>query len=683
MKYFDGITTCNEAFNKKFGGTILRHARDHTHPTANIIDQHIIDQTRAEFKLQEDDWVILFLGTARKYKGLETLAKAIDITANSNIVLIVAGHLSRDIKNSLENIQGIRIVYHPVLPFQSMGRLYSIANCICLIQDTDSTSANWQTPAKISDALRFGVPIIATSTLGISELIECGVVLKTDPDPHSVAHSLKSLYSDSRENINNLKQVMYDIFTQEFSVQANSVRLKKYIAEVKNKKPVDIAVVFGKLLKFIDKRMPNILSDSWHERFSECIIKRPSAKKLISTHSNLNIVFFWKQNDTGIFDRRHDMLLQELAEKPSISRILQIDAPICVDDVLKGLSLDPFNHSHKKLISQMSIQRHLGVLDSDNIYRRTFIYRGKETHLLGQELPILSEFPNYVEQWMQNAKIIDNVMAWVCPIVQGFKHIQNRIGFNFILADIIDDQRHFKQKASALRKINESYDDIIKLADLIITNTRHNLVWTRQEGANPVLIPNAMSRIADGSKWVKPEALKKLEGPIIGYAGNMRERFDWSLVETIAALRPEWNLVLIGTLPDANTYKDLLKYSNVYLLGELPASIAMHYIYFFDVGIIPHFNNKLAQSMNPLKLYVYRALGLDVVSTDIPNLDIIDAAVTIAAADKSFIDAVENALLRRSSDGRLFMNEAEISRHSWSARMSQIFELINQKVERH
>ena len=42
----------------------------------------------------------------------------------------------------------------------------------------------------------------------------------------------------------------------------------------------------------------------------------------------LDIVFFWKQNDTGIYGRRQDMLVKYLAQDPRISRILHFDAPV-------------------------------------------------------------------------------------------------------------------------------------------------------------------------------------------------------------------------------------------------------------------------------------------------------------------------------------------------------------------
>ena len=42
----------------------------------------------------------------------------------------------------------------------------------------------------------------------------------------------------------------------------------------------------------------------------------------------MDIVFFWKQNDTGIYGRRQDMFVKYLAEEPRINRILHFDAPV-------------------------------------------------------------------------------------------------------------------------------------------------------------------------------------------------------------------------------------------------------------------------------------------------------------------------------------------------------------------
>jgi glycosyltransferase involved in cell wall biosynthesis len=682
ISYFDGLTTCNAAFHQKLGGVIIRHARD-----GGLMVAHKNSSTkklRIDFGFSDDDWIVLFLGTARQYKGLKTLAEAIKLTGNPKIVLVIAGHLDNDLKISLEEFMEIRIIFYPHWPFQDMALLYGIANCICLIQDPYSISANWQTPAKISDALMFGVPIIATSTLGISELIERGIILETKPDAYSVSQSIKSLYKSTEEQISNIKTNFSKIFKNEFSIDANALVLEQYLNEIKSTNSAELEIVFSKLFIFIDQRMPGLLSDSWREKFANYISARPIAKEMTSPNSGLNIVFFWKQNDSGIYDRRHDMLIKELSENPAVNKILQIDAPICIDEVMEGLSINPFENFENSIISKKIIERYLTALDCEKIIRRTFVYRarggGDETHLLGQELPLRWEYPNYVEQWIKKAGMTDNLMAWVCPVVPEFESIQKRIGFSFILADLIDDQRHYVQKVSTLRKINKSYENIFKLANVAITNCQYNFQLISEKGARPYLIPNALPINLNKTQYIKPDSLKNMVGPVIGYAGNMRDRFDWTLIGSLASLRPDWNLVLIGELPNLSKYKDLIHYPNIHFLGAMPSSRAIQYISFFDVGIIPHINDKLSKSMNPLKLYVYRGLGLDVVSTDIPNLDIIDAGVTVTTPDL-FVDAIDKALARKLKEGRLYMSNKDIATHSWGGRLSKIFELINQNFK--
>ncbi|HBC93040.1 MAG TPA: hypothetical protein DCZ10_09120, partial [Pelotomaculum sp.] len=41
-----------------------------------------------------------------------------------------------------------------------------------------------------------------------------------------------------------------------------------------------------------------------------------------------NIVFFWKQNDTGLYGRRQDMLIKYLAQSPKVNKIVHFDAPM-------------------------------------------------------------------------------------------------------------------------------------------------------------------------------------------------------------------------------------------------------------------------------------------------------------------------------------------------------------------
>jgi hypothetical protein len=100
--------------------------------------------------------------------------------------------------------------------------------------------------------------------------------------------------------------------------------------------------------------------------------------------------------------------------------------------------------------------------------------------------------------------------------------------------------------------------------------------------------------------------------PIIGYLGAMHEWFDWDLLLVLAKCQPESDFRLIGPLLSAPR---MSLPPNVMILPPLVHAQAMEAMREFDVGLIPFKKNTLTASVDPIKYYEYRALGLPVLSS--------------------------------------------------------------------
>lgn len=102
------------------------------------------------------------------------------------------------------------------------------------------------------------------------------------------------------------------------------------------------------------------------------------------------------------------------------------------------------------------------------------------------------------------------------------------------------------------------------------------------------------------------------EKKIFGYIGTIASWFDWDCVATLAKARPDDEIRLIGPV-----FEQLLGRlpSNVQLLPACDHATALKFMMEFHVGLIPFKKNVLTASVDPIKYYEYRALGLPVIST--------------------------------------------------------------------
>lgn len=155
--------------------------------------------------------------------------------------------------------------------------------------------------------------------------------------------------------------------------------------------------------------------------------------------------------------------------------------------------------------------------------------------------------------------------------------------------------------------------------------------------------------------------------PRMGFFGVIDERFDIELVEKLATLRPDWQIVLIGPVVKIDP-ATLPQLPNIHYLGgksydELPAYLAG-----WDVALMPFAINESTRFISPTKTPEYLAGGCPVVST--PIHDVIrgygqSGAVTIADTAGAFVAAIDAALGLKGSPEFLQSADAALDGMSW------------------
>lgn len=168
----------------------------------------------------------------------------------------------------------------------------------------------------------------------------------------------------------------------------------------------------------------------------------------------------------------------------------------------------------------------------------------------------------------------------------------------------------------------------------------------RKGAARPVtLVTNGVDVAAYRRARARPADLPT--GTVALYAGTLhRDRLDVDLcVRTRSALGPEGHLVLVGPVALERADVERLRAAGVVLLGARPFTEVPAYLQHATALVVPHVVDGFTDSLDPIKLYEYRAAGRPVVATGVAGFrDAADPAVTVADGD-GFVAAVRRTLL--------------------------------------
>lgn len=187
------------------------------------------------------------------------------------------------------------------------------------------------------------------------------------------------------------------------------------------------------------------------------------------------------------------------------------------------------------------------------------------------------------------------------------------------------------------------------------------------------LVPNAVDLAAYRTQQVRPGDLPA--GPVALYVGTAhRDRLDVELcTATARALSGVGHLVLVG--PVALDPEDVhrLEAAGALLLGARPAVAVPGYLQHADVLLVPHVVTPFTDSLDPIKLYEYRAVGRPVVSTAVAGFrDVVDARTTVV--DRTvFASAVVDRI--RSSPAAV-PGPGETPVPTWTDRVGQFAQVL-------
>jgi hypothetical protein len=387
-----------------------------------------------------------------------------------------------------------------------------------------------------------------------------------------------------------------------------------------------------------------------------------------------DIVLFWKQNDTGLYGRRSDMIVRYLASRPDVRQVLVVDAPIG-DANLEKLAQATPTPTHNQRIHAEIKQKLQGARDVGKISCHVYVcplkaYRFRDD---GSSRPHFIEgYTRYLAEVFA-AKDIDprRALFWIYPTnthaPQLIKHFQPAR----VVADVEDDQREWPGVSEANReRLTKNYHDILNVADAAITNCEslHESMVGFFEDIR--LVPNGCDVDPPHVTPVNNAAFDEFidfSGKTIGFVGNLESKIDIALLQKVAERFRDCQVVLLGSTHANPGVFDLSRNPNVRMPGVVPYPELDAWLRKFDVGLVPHLVTGLTRSMNPQKIYAYLSSGVSVVSTDISNIPRDTELVKIAASHEQFLDDVAAALQRGRLPAARF--SAYVMENSWQQRL--------------
>jgi glycosyltransferase involved in cell wall biosynthesis len=229
----------------------------------------------------------------------------------------------------------------------------------------------------------------------------------------------------------------------------------------------------------------------------------------------------------------------------------------------------------------------------------------------------------------------------------------------------------FTAFAGIPQQLVEMERSLLRKADLVIVSSDKLLKTKSVDNPRTTLVRHGVAfehfRKALSPETQIPDDVARLPKPVIGYFGLMAE--DWidiDLMVHVAKHFSSGSMVLLGKV--TTDISRLTSLPNVHLLGRKPFEALPAYSKAFDVAMNPFPINEVTLNSNPLKVREYLAAGLPVVSTRIPEVEIIKE-VRIADSKEGFVKALEEAL---QNPGPSAARSDGMRHESWEAKLDEV-----------
>lgn len=278
-------------------------------------------------------------------------------------------------------------------------------------------------------------------------------------------------------------------------------------------------------------------------------------------------------------------------------------------------------------------------------------------------------------------KRIYNYIFWYyTPMALAFTKCFNP---RLTIYDCMDELSAFKFAPQALKTLEQ---ELLDKADIVFTGGNSLYEAKKNQHHNIFSFPSSIDKthFMDARRNIQQYHDQiNIPYPRLGFFGVIDERFDIDLIQQVATLKPDWQIVLIGPVVKIDP-AILPKNSNIHYLGgksyqELPA-----YLCGWDISLIPFAINESTKYISPTKTPEYLAAGKPVISSairDVVNPYGDNNLVHIVSDAAEFIEKATQELALKDKSEWLERVDDYLEGISWDLTFSKMNKLIITELE--
>lgn len=270
----------------------------------------------------------------------------------------------------------------------------------------------------------------------------------------------------------------------------------------------------------------------------------------------------------------------------------------------------------------------------------------------------------------------------------------------FVYANFFDPYFgiHFPNDLQPLKKIYQSMDDLSQVPytakhgirmeremmrtydDTFVTSRelyRIHEPYARKIHYHPNAADLTIFSKALDATLERPEEIKALAKPLIGYTGNIDERPDYELLRKIADDNKDKYLVMVGPVnTQEHISAGLNALDNVIFIGPKKIEQLPAFLKHFSCTIIPFKRNVLTRSIYPLKINEYLAAGKPVVAMNFSeDIASFRPEAYIADSHDEFLQLIKTAM-QEDNETRRRERIEKAAKNTWQNRVAEFWEAI-------